>query len=138
MPDLRLWSEQELARMRRDVDRLFENLRQDLGLAGRRCVAPGRAQLIDEGEALVVRVEIPGCAARNLDVVLHEQELMIAFQRKDRIDHARRVTSGSRRLRLPCRVDVEQAEARLSDGVLKVRAPKLRGPRGRRLDVVSD
>jgi HSP20 family protein len=138
MPNLKIWSEQELARMREDVDQLFDNLRRDLGLPGRGCAMIGRARLYEEKDAYLIQMEVPGCPPEELDVNLREQELLVVFQRRDRIDHARRTTSCSQRLKLPGPVKVEGAEARCSEGVLSIRAPKLRRPLGRRVPVISE
>jgi HSP20 family protein len=138
MSNLRLWSEQELARMRNDVERLFEDLRNDLGLAGRTCPGLARIHVIEEPEALLVRVEAPGCCAGDLEILLEDQQLSIAFQHSEQGRNSRRTTAARQRLRLPRRVDVDRAEARLSEGVLYIRMPKQASPRTRRLNVISD
>jgi len=138
MSNLRLWGEQELARMRKDMERRFEDLRSDLGLSGRACSGFARIHLVEEPEALLVRVEAPGCCAGDLEVLLEDQTLSINFQHEERALNSRRTTTAGQHLRLPCRVDVDRAEARLSGGVLHIRMPKQICPTARRLNVISD
>ncbi|MFO7266029.1 MAG: Hsp20/alpha crystallin family protein [Bacillota bacterium] len=102
-------------------------------------------EVAEEGNDVVVRVELPGVNPDDADVWLTDDRLTVRAERRQetRIEHQgyfhteRQYGSFQRVIPLPTEVDPDKAEARFVNGVLEVRAPK-RNPRegyGRRLEI---
>lgn len=133
-----------LGDLRREVDRLFgdfDRMFDAPGGLGDPALGP-RASLRDEGERLVLRVELPGWADDELDVSLerdvltlrgaHEVEVPEGFQARHR---ERRGARFARTFALPVPVDADRAEATLEQGVLTLTLPKAAGARPTKVTV---
>ncbi len=102
--------------------------------AGREPLSWGRVagDLYDDGEEIVVRVEIPGLDGKDLEVHVEEGWLVVRGEKR----HERREERGhyylaecaygwfERAFPLPDNVDPSRARARYRHGVLTVRLPK--------------
>lgn len=95
---------------------------------------PG-VDVIDRGEKIVVRAEVPGVDKETLDVSVSDNVLTIKGsvsrdEKEETADYYRReIARGafSRRVTLPASVDASKADAALKDGVLEVTLPKAEG-----------
>lgn len=106
----------------------------------------GWSPLVDIEEtddAYVVEAELPGVRREDVVIELVGNELMITGEVKER-EHKGTVRKRSRRtgrfeyrVSLPDQVDADRIEAKLTEGVLMVRAPKLQQARRRRIEVGS-
>jgi len=131
-----------LSELRRDMDRLFADFDRDwIGPAGRRA-SPPVMEMNDEGDALVVRVEVPGFRHEDLHIDLHRSGLAIRGERRVEVPEGysvhrqERSTMGfARTISLPCRVEAEQVSASLRDGVLEVSLPKAAEEQPRTIEV---
>jgi HSP20 family protein len=134
MPGLTLWKDQEIERMRRDMDRLFAKLWDDFGMPRfpriiRRVPA---LDLSETEQNLIIRAEIPGIDPEDLDISVTEDQLHIKGVMKQesvregdtyhRVE--RRYGSFSRDVQLPCRVMKEDVEATYREGILTIVMPK--------------
>ncbi|MBX0296092.1 Hsp20/alpha crystallin family protein [Haloarcula nitratireducens] len=90
--------------------------------------------IVDTGDAYVVRADLPGFDGEDLDVQLaDERELTISADHSESaqssdgryVQRERRRQSVSRTVRLPAAVDEEDTSASYDDGVLTVRLPKV-------------
>ncbi|MBN2141526.1 MAG: Hsp20/alpha crystallin family protein [Desulfovibrionaceae bacterium] len=125
MPDLKLWGQMELDRMRRDLDRLFETLCLDYGLplpAG-----PGESEIsVSEGpKALVVTARLPGLKAKDLDLTVTGLKLTISCARTESFPGGSRSSALTREISLPCPVDPDAARAVVKDDMLEITLPKI-------------
>lgn len=98
----------------------------------------------EQGDALVVEMEVPGIKNDQVDISVVGGELSIKIDRPDvtqeEIRYHRRerpVGSFSRVLRLPSEVDANRVEAELRDGVLTVILPKAENAKPRKINVAS-
>jgi len=131
-----------LSELRRDMDRLFADFDRDwIGPAGRR-VGPPVMEMNDEGEALTVRVEVPGFGHDDLHIDLHRSGLSIRGERSAPVPEGysvhrqeRGAMAFSRTVSLPCRVEAEQVSASLRDGVLEISLPKAAEEQPRTIEV---
>jgi HSP20 family protein len=127
--------------LRRTMDRMFEEL-------DRRFAAPAfgtptpRFELVDTGEALEVRADLPGFRQEDLDVQIERNTLTVRGRRtvdvpEGYVAHRRERTSMevAHALTLPCRIDADGATATLENGVLTLRLPKLPDEQPRRIKV---
>jgi len=135
MPDLVEWKPfREVSRLRREMDRLWD----DFFGPGRRAfrpLEPEWAPAVDVAEApdkVVVKAEVPGMDAKNIDISLSGDILTIKGEKKSEREEKkenyhlveRSYGSFSRSLRLPAAVEADKIEAGYKQGVLTITCPK--------------
>jgi HSP20 family protein len=129
----------ELARLQRETDRAFGRAR---GGRAACCVFP-QINLYDDGESFVVRAELPGVAAADLDVQATAGSVRIkgerrpepvadgrSFQRRER-DYG----VFDRTIELEAPIDADKLSAKLENGVLTIVAPKAAEAKPRRIAI---
>jgi HSP20 family protein len=134
MPGLTLWKDQEIDRLRRDMERLFARLWDDFGIPRLPRISKTipAIDLSDKGENLIIRAEIPGINPKDLDISVTEDQLHIEGEVKQesvnegdqyhRVE--RKYRTFSRDIKLPCRVMKEEVEATYREGILTIVLPK--------------
>jgi HSP20 family protein len=138
-----------IRRMQEDIDRLLSS--PALGQTQRETEAPTTGEImpaleaVQRGNEFVIRLDLPGVDADTVDVDISEDAVTVRgerrIEREDERDgvYISEVTYGSfeRVIPLPPGAVVENATARLVNGVLEVvvPAPGQEVQRGRRLDV---
>ena len=133
-PDM--WS--EMSRLSREMDRLFGETR-DVSRAG---VFPP-LNLYDDGESLVVRAEIPGVEAKDLEINATMNSLTVKGERRraevnEKAGYHRRERgygTFNRSLSLPQEVDPDKIRASYKLGVLEVILPKAEAAKPRKIEV---
>ena len=134
MSELVLWKDQEMRRLRKDMDRLFTRVRNCYGAPA----WPGGSleglciDLLEREDTLTVKVEIPGIDPGDLEISVTHDRLTISGEKcEERSDKGRysyrverRFGSFSRTIRLPCLVEIEDVEATYKKGVLDITMPK--------------
>lgn len=132
----------EMEHMRRQMDRLFNNLS---GTAYQRAGA-GVFPLINlsEGkESFYIRAELPGVTADDLDIQATANTVSISGERKMPGEeegakyHRREREAGkfSRMIGLPSDIDANKVEANLTNGILTVVVPKAESAKPRQISV---
>jgi HSP20 family protein len=88
--------------------------------------------VLDLGEAILVRLEVAGVLAEDLSIELYGQDLWIRGRRREPEEKKHRVLHMeiyygpfAKRIHLPCRIDVSCAEASLRQGYLEIALPKV-------------
>lgn len=97
----------------------------------------------ETSNAYIVRVEVPGIKAEDIEVTLQDNILTIkgkrerSKERKDEIIHFVERAYGEfvRSTRIPDDVKFDEVEATYKDGVLEVRLPKTEESKPRRIEV---
>ncbi len=130
-----------------EMDRLFENMFasgwlrplnwdipafEDIRMPFRGKVP--RVDVIDRGDEVVVRAEIPGVEKKDLDVTMTDTAVTIKGSTKEekkeeKEDYYRsEISKGSfsRTVALPDNVDASKAKASFTDGVLELTVPKVK------------
>lgn len=109
--------------MRRQLDRNFDR--------GERFGTEPRFDVRDDGEAFVLRAELPGIPAKNLELTLTGQVLKLRAARSVDVPEgfvAHRRERGAfdltRSVSLPTRIDAERVTAEAKDGIVTVTLPK--------------
>jgi HSP20 family protein len=135
MNELMEWKPfREVSRLRREMDRLFE----DFFGPGRRALRPLEmewAPAVDVEETadqVTVKAEIPGITPKDIDISLSGDVLTLKGEKKAEREEKgknyhlveRSYGSFSRSLRLPAAVDADKIDATYKDGVLTVTCPK--------------
>ena len=128
----------EMEILRRQMDQLFSDLtvaergNSEISASPRTAWAPA-VELHDNGSELLLRVEIPGVEAKDLDVQVTQDAVSIAgehryeknSQSKDKVHSEFRYGKFARVIPLPTKVQNQQVKADLKDGILILTLPKL-------------
>jgi len=123
----------EVSRLRREMDRLWD----DYFGAGRRALRPlaefaPAVDVKETAEAVVVKAEVPGMDARDINISVTGDVLTIKGEKKSEREEKeqnyhlveRSYGSFSRSLVLPAAVNLDKIEAKYDKGVLTVTCPK--------------
>jgi HSP20 family protein len=137
---LALWDPfQELHRLSRQMSRLFEEAWLPLGRAYE-ALSPA-ADIEETDDAYVIEVELPGVRKGDVSVEATGRRLVVRAERREpeRQGILRRRGRATGKflyeVTFPGEVDPEHIEAKLEDGVLTVRAPKVGQERPRTIPV---
>jgi HSP20 family protein len=126
MPGLILWKNEEINKLKRDMDRLFSRMWDDFGI---RLSPSGLGTILDMSETedlLVIQAELPEVDPTDLEVSLADDLLTIKWNIWEEIFEEKRQRFFSRTFRLPCKVEADQVEATYKGGVLTIALPKCR------------
>lgn len=132
--------EQMTERMRRTLEQTFGAL----GFASRAAERTGWAPVADveeQDDAYVVQVELPGVKAEDVTIELVGNELTVTGEVKEEERNGvvrkrmRRYGRFDYRIALPDQLDAENVDAKLSDGILRVRVPKSERAQRRQIQV---
>ena len=93
---------------------------------------PVRIEMAESPKDLIVRAEVPGFTAKDLEVCLEPHRLTITGKRETKEEHRDDKTSHTehfwenvlRVVDLPLAVDAEKATGTIQDGVLEIKMPK--------------
>ena len=128
----------EVARIQSEINRLFDNLLDlDAGTKETGSWIP-IADIVENDEALLVSVELPGVTPDNLTIATHGGDVILAGEKTRpqpvapvRSHVAERAFGRFRRvIHLGVAVNTHKAEATLGDGTLRIRFPKVPNRRG--------
>ena len=131
--------------LRDAVDRLFEESFVDparvLTIGGGTRAMP--MEIYETPENVTVKALVPGVAPDDLDVTVQDGMLTIKAKSEtpqasdDWAWHAREIGYGeySRSVSLPTKVDIDQAESRLENGILTLTLPKAAESRPARIEI---
>jgi len=134
MPGITIWKNQEINRLKRDLDRLFDRLLDDFSMPFISTPTRG-TPFIDITEAegnIIITAEIPGINPEDLDISVTEDILTIKGEMKSELSQdsgdyhrmERRYGTFSRTLQLPCKVKTEDVKAHYKKGILHIALPK--------------
>lgn len=135
-----------LARMRSDIDRVFDRFFREPFDIDRNSNTDEWLPMLDVKEAeneIVVRAEIPGVAPKDVNVTLSGNTLVISGQKEDFKEEKgdssyiseRRFGAFRRMVPLPEGIDAEKVAAEQDNGVLTVRVGKTKATRPRQIAV---
>jgi HSP20 family protein len=124
----------EISRLRREMDRLWD----DYFGPGRRALKPMEAEFApavdvkETAEAVVVKAEVPGIDAKDINISVTGDVLTIKGEKKSEREEKeesyhlveRSYGAFSRSLVLPAAVNLDKIEANYDKGVLTVTCPK--------------
>lgn len=121
----------------RDLDRMFS----DLHSTQRARAEVPAAEVFETEEAITVRLDLPGVAESDIQVIAENNVLTVKAVRAAPEDKAvfhvaeRSYGTFQRSFRLPGRVDTEKAEAAYENGVLRVVLPRRAEAKPRSIEV---
>lgn len=99
--------------------------------------------ILERGDDLVIRAELPGMKRDEIDVRVEENTLVLSGERlreherqDDKVHRSERVFGTfTRRFGLPTTVDPSRIRARYSDGVLEIVLPKAEEAKPRKIEI---
>lgn len=134
MPELILWKNQEMSKLKKDMDRLFARLWDDFGIPLiPRAMSIAPSIDISETEAdFIIKAEIPGINPEDLNLTIAEDRLTIKGEMKQGLERGdenhhrieRSYGTFSRTIQLPYRVRAEDVRATYEKGILTIVMPK--------------
>ena len=150
MTELTLWMNEEMNKLRRDMERLFSRYRSDFGIG----MLPWESDagpffdLSETKDRLVLRVDLPGVDPKDLEISVSGDRLTLKGKRQEETVNdtgryhtvERRFGSFSRTLNLPCKVKMDDIRATLKDGRLEIVMPKCgpEEPKGIKIEMGKD
>jgi HSP20 family protein len=135
-----------LHQLRDEVDRLWNGVVGPAadGLLPAYFRSQPAANVWEQGDALLVEMELPGVKSDQVDISVAGGELSVKVNRpeidQEGVTYHRRerpVGSFTRVLRLPVEVNADKVEAELHDGVLLITLPKAESAKPRKINVAS-
>jgi HSP20 family protein len=91
----------------------------------------------DNDNEFVVKAEVPGFDANDLNVQINENLLTIEAERKRETDKEKELSRFRRSVMLPAGIDAEKAQATYRNGVLELRFAKTEKAKAKRIQVVG-
>jgi HSP20 family protein len=97
--------------------------------------------LLDD-TAVIIDLELPGKTAKDVDLSLEPQAVVVADRPAETTDAETGKTTDarpawSRRLELPFRVDADKANAKFTNGILRIELPKADAPTMRKIAIAG-
>ena len=99
-----------------------------------RARAAGRfppVNVLMDDNAVIVDVELPGKTAADVEITLEQQAVIVA----DKVAEPKTECAWRRRLELPFRANAEKANAKFTDGILRIELPKAESAGLRRIAI---
>jgi HSP20 family protein len=122
----------ELTRLHDEMDNLFDSFFRGLDRPFNGHRGWPAIDVAEKEDAILVRAEVPGCQARDIDIQVYGNTLTISGEKKESKEekdkgfyHVESSYGAFRRdIGLPTDVDQDKIEATCKDGVLSVTLPK--------------
>jgi HSP20 family protein len=122
----------ELAKLHDEMDDLFDSFFRGISKPWTGYKAWPSIDVADKDDAIVVRAEVPGCKAEDIDIAVYGNTLTISGEKKESKEekekgyyHSESIYGSFRRdISLPTDVDESKIDAVCKDGVLSITLPK--------------
>jgi HSP20 family protein len=120
---------EEMQRMQKRMSDLMEDV-ETTGMQGE--IMMPLADVRETDDAVVVTMDLPGVDKQDVDITITDDELRVVAERKTETEvtekdyhkQERTYKKFERMVKLPVAVKIEEAKAKLSEGVLEVTLPK--------------
>jgi len=145
MAELIIWKNQEINRLKKDMDRLLNRFRDDfcspLLLKGFR--EEPYLELTETQDDLLLKAEIPDLKPKDLDITISDDLLTIKAEVKEESfsqgegfrERTQSCSYFSRTVQLPCKVHVDEIRASYQDGILNIVMPKCKPETAREIKI---
>ena len=145
MAELILWKNQEIDRLKKDMDRLLSRFRDDFcsPLLLRGFPEEPHLELSETEDQLLLKAEIPDLRPKDLDITISDDLLTIRADVKQETlsegegfrERTQTCSFFSRTIQLPCKVHVDEVRASYQDGILNIVMPKCKPETGREIKI---
>jgi len=143
MPELIRWMNQEIDKLKQEMDLLCKRMIRDFdtGRFSETFVRTARIEMSEESDRLVLRAVLPNLDCKDLDVSITGDVLSISGEQSQVVasdkGELRRTGAFQSKVRLPCKVKMEEAQANYKEGLLEIVLPKC-PPEAKRLSIRSE
>lgn len=133
MKELTTWTDEQFRKMREEMDRLFRDFLSEYAAGGPEAQDVGQSgiEVREEEGAVQVRIDVAGVDPGDVEIFVSPELVVVEANCSEKLvegsRQVHRTRRYSRRIKLPCRVDHERAEAVWSDHRLEIRLPKSTG-----------
>jgi HSP20 family protein len=134
MPELIVWKNKRMDKLRRDMDRICTKVCDEFGipLFLETAAELPSIEVSETEDSVILRAEVPDINPEDLDISITDDTLRIRGEkRQERVEEEggikrteRRYGSFSRTLQLPCRIDLDDVKATYREGILNIVMPK--------------
>ena len=145
MTELSIWKKGELDKLKKDIDSRFSRFRRGFGVprAFLERTEMFATSLSETEDYLVLKTELPGVQADNIQLSVNEDTLSMAVKSsEDSVKQGanfqnfiKRTHSFSKSITLPCRIVVEDVKATYQDNILQIELRKCRPKEARRITI---
>lgn len=145
MPELIIWKNERMDKLRKDMDRLCTRVCDEFGiplfLETAREVPS--IDISETEDSLILRAEVPDIKPEDLDISITDDTLSIRAETKHELveegggyyKRERSYGSLSRTLQLPCRINMDDVKATYEKGVLNIVMPKCKPEKAREIKI---
>ncbi|HDL89328.1 MAG TPA: Hsp20/alpha crystallin family protein [Thermodesulforhabdus norvegica] len=135
---------EELERLRREMDRLFDNVMSRRSWLTAKVYPP--INITEDKDAYYIRAELPGVKPEDIEISVEADTVIIGGERKAEdvgtnvTYHRKERETGKfkRAVRLPTQMDPDKVEAKFKNGILTVILPKSEGSKPRQIQVKAE
>jgi len=134
MRNIAPWRKKEVSALREEIEDMFDGFFRDYPVFGSSLPSNWTPSLnvSQTRDAVLVRAELPGMNAEDIDISLHDNLLTISGEKRpleegaEEDRHQTECFCGGfrRRVRLPFPVDADAVHAEYKNGILKIMLPK--------------
>lgn len=131
MPELILWKNQHISRLKKDIDTMFDKVWGEYGVPSARRIIRRMPsfELTDTGSAILLIAGLPDINPDDIDLSITGDLITLRgrIQRdiiKEGNNYYRTFDSFTRSIRIPCRIVVNDVDAVYENGILRVILPK--------------
>jgi len=134
MAELIIWKNQEIDRLKKDMDRLLNRFRDDFCSPMLLTVFREEPylELSETQDDLLLKAEMPDVQPKDMDITIVDDMLTIKAEIKEEIfsegegfrERTQTCSFFSRTIQLPCKVHVDEVRASYQDGILSIVMPK--------------
>jgi HSP20 family protein len=145
MTELSIWKKEELEKLRKDLDSRFSRFRRGFGVprALMERTEMFRTSLSETEDHLILRTELPGVKAENIQLSVTDDRLNMAVESSEDSfgqganfqNFVKRRRSFSKSIVLPCRIVVEDVKATYQNNILKIELRKCRPKEARGITI---
>jgi HSP20 family protein len=145
MPELIVWKNERIDKLRRDMDRICTRVCDEFGiplLLETGAEIPS-IDLSETEDSIILKAEVPDINPEDLDISITDDTLSIKGETKQELVEERggyqrtehRYGAFSRSLQLPCRINIDDVKATYKKGILNIVMPKCKPEQAREVKV---
>ena len=145
MPELTPWKDKEIEKLRREMDRIFSRMRTHLGISSfyHDRGIEFSTRMSESDDALFVHMALPGIDPKDIDITITRDALTVSCSKREKIltRHGNRrnldsnISSFSRTIRLPYKVNINKVKATYKNETLTIEMPKTRPEKPGRIKI---
>ena len=136
----------ELAGMRRDLDRLWEDFfgEREFPTSEYKWVPP--VDVSETKDEVIVKLEVPGIEKKDIEISLTGDVLTIKGEKKQKVEEKdenyhrieTRYGAFARAIRIPISVDAAKVKAKYDKGVLRISLPKTEEVKPKQIEIKTE